>query len=969
MLRPQGHWTRAQGGGRHTSGALIARDRELEVLLEALERARSGACAVVLEGEAGVGKTALWRRAVQEAREGGWRILLSTPTGSEARLAFAALGDLLDRDLDEVAPGLPTPQRIAIERALLRRARTGGRAHVDERTIGVAVLSALRALALRGPLVVAIDDLQWVDPASAAVLRFALRRLTDEPILVLATRRLEPVPRGGPELQRILGDERVARVHVPLLSVGAIHDLVMARLGFDPSRSILLRLHELTGGNAFFALEIARELMTRGVEPAPGDPLPVPGSVRELVQTRFARLSRRTRTVLLASAALARPTRSLLSGVDSQADAALTEAQAAGVIELSGGERIRFTHPLFASILYEQAPLAERRRTHARLSGLVGDLEERARHLALASSGADDAVAAELDAAVRAAQRRGAPQAAAELCDLAARLTSDAARRAARVLVSAEQHRQAGSLGLATDRAREALESAQEPEMRARALAVLGTVTTDSDGIEAGLPYYRRALRERGAPRSLRSDVHHKLAWIALVAADARCAERHAYAMTRLSDDGDPAAAAAAAATLSHAIVARGRPVPRELLTRALALESSSRNDRSWAWSETGPTVLEGAVLLWGGEIEEARIPLERVLEEATERGHLWLEMMALAYLSSVQTGLGRPRAGFELAERYLALATMVGQDAHRSGALWPLAVTAGWLGRTAQATEAAQEGLALAQRMGHGLYVIGNLTALGAVQLSLGEPSSAAGTLLRAWELADAGGIASPARFPMLADAVEALVLTGDVDRAATLAAEHERISQTLSRPWALALAERCRGLVAEAQGEDERAQAAFARAITEHTQQERPLDRARTLLACGAAHRRRRRKSAAREALEQAVGIFAAAGAEVWAQRARSELGRIGGRRATPAVGLSATEAAIAGRVATGQTNREIGEALHLSARTVEWNLSRVYRKLGVRSRTELAMAVGGNGRVDPTDPPALARSSRSKSSDFPG
>ena len=379
-------------------------------------------------------------------------------------------------------------------------------------------------------------------------------------------------------------------------------------------------------------------------------------------------------------------------------------------------------------------------------------------------------------------------------------------------------------------------------------------------------------------------------------------------------------------------------------------------------------------MLLWGGELEQAQVPLARVLEEATEGGHMWLEMMALAYLSSVQTGLGRPRAGWELAQRYLTLASMVGQDAHRAGALWPLAVSAGWLGHTAEAVEAARESLSLAQRMGHGLYVIGNLSALGAIELSLGQPAAAAATLLRAWELARAGGIASPARFPVLADAVEALVLSGDTDRALALAAEHERISDTLGRPWAFALAARCLGLVADAQGDDDRAQDAFGRAVAEHARQERPLDHARTLLAYGAAHRRRRRKSAAREALEQAVGIFDAAGAEIWAQRARSELGRIGGRRAAPADGLSATEAAIADRVAVGQTNREIGEALHLSARTVEWNLSRVYRKLGVRSRTELALAVGGDSggassAPDPGDPAVVTGLATGKSSDFPG
>jgi DNA-binding CsgD family transcriptional regulator len=934
-----------QGGGRHTAGDLIGRDRELGVLRESLERAQTEACAVVFEGEPGIGKTAVWRRGVQEARDRGLRLLTSAPTGSEARLAYAALGDLLDPVLDEVAAELAAPQRVALERALLRRSPGAGRALVDERTIGVATLSALRGLAAGGPLLVAIDDLQWVDPASAVALRFALRRLAAEPILVLATRRVQPSAPGERELHRILTDERVQCLTLEPLSVGAIHEVLVSRLSVHMPRPVLLRLHELTRGNAFFALEIARELAARRITPAPGDPLPVPGSVRELVQTRFARLSPSTRRVLLAASALARPSRAQLQAVDDAADTAIAQAIEAGLIEIVG-ERVRFTHPLFASILYEQAPLAQRRAIHARLSELVADLEERARHLALATSGVDDGVAQELDEAVHGAGRRGAPQAAAELCDLAARLTSDPARRAARVLASAEHHRQAGNLALATDRAREVVEGAREPELRARALAVLGAVTTDGEGVEAGMAFYRRARRERGSPPSVRCDVHHKLAWMALVEADARRAERHAYAMTRLSDPRDPAAVASAEATLSHAIVARGRPVPRERLARAVALEARARGDRPWVWSETGPTVLEGVVLLWGGELEEAAVPLQRILEEAVGGGHLWLEMMALAYLSAIETGLGRPRRGLELAQRYLEMAEMVGQDGHRAGALWPLAVAAGWLGHTERATAAAQESLAIAQRTGHGLYVIGNLSVLGAIELSLGHAAQAADTLSRAWARARAGGIASPARFPVLADGVEALAAVGELQRAAELAAEHDRISRTLNRPWALALAARCAGVLADARGDQTRADEAFAQALAQHALQDRPLDHARTLLAYGASARRARRKSAAREALQGALDIFEAAGAGVWAQRARAELQRIGGRSASPEGELSATESAIAERVAAGQTNREVGLALHMSARTVEWNLSRVYRKLGVRSRTELARALSAAG-----------------------
>ncbi len=925
----------------------------------------------MLEGEAGVGKTALWRQALDAAGERGWRRLISAPAGVEARLAFAALGDLLDLEIDAALPALPKPQRLALEVALLRQESDSAAAQIDERMIGVATLSALRALAAHDPLVVAIDDLQWVDASSASALRFALRRLRDQPVLILATRRIEARATGTLELERMLGDERVTRLRIGPLTLGGVHELLLAKLGFHVSRPTLVRLHELTGGNPFYSLEIGRELLARGGEPAPDEPLPVPGSVRELVHARLERLSAPTRSVLLAAAALARPTCTLLARLEDPVEAPLDEAVAAGVVELPAGDRVRFAHPLFASVHYEQAALAERRRIHARLAEIVEDLEERARHLALATSGADERVAAQLDAAAHSAAARGAPRAAAELCDLAARLTPAPSERAPRVLTAAEYHHRAGSIGLATDRARAALKETDAPDMRARALGVLGAVAADTEGVDVAAGVYRRALREPGAPCALRSDLHQKVAWLLLLHADARRAERHARAMLRLAEDVDPVTEAFAAATLSLVITARGRPVPAPLAERMSRGAEGGAEERSWAWSETSPAALEGVVLLWAGELERARGPLRAMHDDASESDDHWREMHALAYLSALETNLGHPVRGNELARRYLELAVATGQDAQRAGALWPVATAASWLGRTDEAQDAAREGLALAERTGHRLYVIGNLTALGGTALSLDDPAEACRTLLRAWELMREGGIESLARFPVLADLVEALFAIGEEQRAGALAREHARIARTLGRPWALALAARCAARVAETRGNDRAAVAAHERALREHGRQPRPLEEARTLLAYGALHRRQRRKFAARERLEQALTMFEQAGADQWAERTRAELGRIGGRRAAAPGTLSATETAIARQVAAGRTNREVAAALHLSARTVEWNLSKLYRKLGVRSRTELAYALAaeaGAGDV-PGNPPGIPRDAGVKSAGFTG
>ena len=280
-----------------------------------------------------------------------------------------------------------------------------------------------------------------------------------------------------------------------------------------------------------------------------------------------------------------------------------------------------------------------------------------------------------------------------------------------------------------------------------------------------------------------------------------------------------------------------------------------------------------------------------------------------------------------------------------------------------ASATQAAEEGLALARHTGHTLYVIGHLTALGAVQLSLGAPDTAAVTLLEAHDLAHAGDIVSPARFPLLANAVEALVHCGELERARPLVAEHDAVARALGSSWARALAERCTGRWRRAPVTI-RSLRRLSRPHSPARAQPRPLELARTLLAAGTAHRRARRKSAAREALSRRPTSSPRRERSIWARRARAEMARIGGRPGRAAGELSATESAIADRVADGLTNREIAEALHLSARTVEWNLSRVYRKLGVRSRTELAVAHSARAQ---TGGPRGSR--RSKSGGCPG
>jgi DNA-binding CsgD family transcriptional regulator len=359
--------------------------------------------------------------------------------------------------------------------------------------------------------------------------------------------------------------------------------------------------------------------------------------------------------------------------------------------------------------------------------------------------------------------------------------------------------------------------------------------------------------------------------------------------------------------------------------------------------------VVEGVALLWAGELEEARAPLERVRELAHEREEPWLVMHSLAYLSALATAGGDPRQGLELALRYLELAEATEQGPQRAGALWPVAVSAAWLGDEARARGAATEGITLAHASGHTLYEIGCLGALGLLELSLGRPRDALVPLGRARELAVQSGIEALGRVPLHPDSIEALVGCGELDAAAALAAELERRASALGSPWALALARRCESLLADARGECEEALSALELALAEHARQDRPGERARTELVLGSILRRLRRKRTARDALERSTQTFDRIGAVLWARRARMELARIGGRSSVSDGGLSATESSIATLVRAGLTNREVAQALHMSPRTVEWNLSKIYRKLGVRSRTELAATAGLSGAED--------------------
>jgi hypothetical protein len=390
------------------SGDIVGRDGELAVVRAFLEGAPEVPKALVLEGEAGIGKSTLWLQGVEAARERGIRVLVSQPAEAERGLAYAGLGDLFEGVLDDVLPALPTPRRSALEVALLLE----GGDTADPRTLGVAVRSALDALAAEVPVLLAVDDVQWLDPSSARALAFALRRIGEQSILLLLARRFGESAE-TPDLERAINAERVERLHVGPLSLGGIHQLLQGHLALTLPRPTLLRVHEASGGNPFYALELARDM---GADADPTKPLRIPETLDELVRARIDELPPPTRESLLLAAAVGRPSAELFASLD-VTEHELDPAFTARVIERTDGTTIRFKHPLLASVVYHGASAHERRRAHGRLAEVVADPLDRARHLALATETPDHDVAAVLEDAAASAGARGAPIAAAGLAE------------------------------------------------------------------------------------------------------------------------------------------------------------------------------------------------------------------------------------------------------------------------------------------------------------------------------------------------------------------------------------------------------------------------------------------------------------------------------------------------------------------------------------------------------------------------
>ncbi len=897
---------------------IVGREPELAAVRAVLARDDG---ALALTGGPGIGKTTLWEAGLAIARGRGSRALVVRPSAAETRLPFAALIDLCDGVESSALARLPAPQLAALEVALLRREPAG--VPPEPGAIALGFLNALRALAEERPLLLAVDDVPWLDAASADVLAFAARRLQNEPVGFLLTKR----PGRAGALELALERRGLERLEVGPLSLGATRRLLAERLGLSLSRPLLRKIVESTLGNPLFTLEVGRVLVEQGV-PAAGEDIPVPDAVEDLLGTRVAGLDGPVRRLLLALALSADLRADDLTALEGAA--ALEDAVDAGVVRVDGA-RVRVSHPLLAAAASKRSKPRERRELHKALAGVVADDQLRALHLARATDRPDAELAASLSEAAGRAAARGARQPAARLAEHALRLTPpESAERDERLLTLASYFERAGEKQHATDLLTPAVDSLPSGSARARAWLLL------SDGAGPRTVwdverYLDRALAESRDDPLIRAHVLSQKATNGVASSVARIPDAEAWALASLSAGaGVRDVERRALYALGWARALGGHSID-ELCERSDALADTS------SYIATTPERVAGQRLVWRGELERAREILERLLALSDERG----EAMSYALMRLHVCELELRRGDWAAARRRL---DEWAQSSEGDLLIRPMyercrALLAAGVGDPEDAERWAADAIERAERVGSRWDWLESHRARGVAALLTREPERAAELLGAAWEHLARERVGEPGAFPVAPELVEALADAGDLERAQAVVERLRVRSERLAHPWGLATVKRCDAVIGLAAAYDSSHTLALAEAAADYERLGLAFDHARTLLSLGRAQRREKQWGAAREALEGAVAGFDALGSEGWAQQARADLSRVGGRKPRATGELTPTEREVVELAAGGMANKEIAAGLKLAVHTVEVHLSRAYAKLGVRSRAQLA------------------------------
>ncbi|MBO9554423.1 LuxR family transcriptional regulator [Cellulomonas sp.] len=911
--RPSRHPSEA--ATRTAAPRIVGREAELarvEALVRTLD---AGARSLVLVGEAGIGKTTLWTHAVERCRSAGARVLVTRPAEEDRHSAGQGLRDLLDGV--ELPDDVPTAHLLADDLPALDRSR--------------ATLDTLRALAVHGPVVVAVDDLPWLDDVTWRALRFSLRRLADARVSLLATARTwapdtltTAVPDVGPG--------------VDLLPVGALSSADLRRLVAaalpGTSAPVALRAGDLAHGNPFFALELAR---------TSGDPsarVPQESTPLAALAGRVHRLPPATlRLARLLAAAGPSPVPFLAAvGRLTDVEHAVRPGLESDTFTIGPDFVLRFTHPLIATAVLAATNAFDARELRRSLADAVTDPDTRAVHLARAVVAPDPAVAEELDQAAARVARRGAPQLAADLLADAARVTppADVEPRVRRTLARMMQCATAGDLPAALRLASALLDELGPGPLRAHVLT--SRVVLDFTDAETFLRTALDDVPADGLPdhELLRGRVLGLLGWLLGIhlgrPADGLRHASEALALGRAHHDTVLVAQAASAVATTSLLLGRRAD---DLVAESVRLGDEVVQSQLALW----PRVLQGRHELWDGHLTAARTNHEVMYRRAVANGAEFQRSYRLTDLALVALAQGDLDRAAQHAADGLEAADDCGDERAVAWLAYPAGLVAALRGDEAAAAWSADRLEHWAAHVGERPRTAMAAHVRGTLAAARQDWGAALDHLLRALAVLDDLGIAHPGTVPVLPLAVHAATLVGATGTVEQLAERLGHQAAHLGAPWADAQAAAARGqLLLLRDDPDAHPTLTAARQAADALGYR--LDAARIGTFEVAAALRAGRRLAVRQVADETLDVFRTQGVLGWEDLATDLRDRV---RGGPDDALTATEQEVAGLVSTGLRNREVARRLFVSESTVEAHLTRVYRKLGVRNRAELVRRLG--------------------------
>ena len=916
----------------------LVRSAEWHRVRDFAQEVRASPAALAIQGEAGAGKSTLWRAGTEVATAAGHRLLRSEPSASEADMSFAGLSDLLAEVLPRVAGQIPAPQREALEVALLLR--PAGAEPPTARAVGLAVLAALSACASEGPVLAAIDDVQWLDTASLEALTFALRRASSGPLSLMVAARTEatadPLTAGAPPPSRDwrnLLDALPSGEMIDLapLDMRQIQNLLPAHVTAARARLVA----QQSRGNPFWAKEILASLDSEG---------PVPPLARTLTSRLSRSLSPEAAEALAVVAAAGRiGMADALEVLDHLADpaAALDAAVLAGVV-IETGDRLSAAHPLIGSAAVESLPPGRRLQFYRRLAEAASGPERYAYFAALAAGGQgpEPAVADALDTAAAAAYARAANAAAGQFAVQAVQFTPapDATGLVRRRIRAGELLFLAGDLAGSLGQLEELDLGQLATADLERVLPLLLDMTEILHGAAAATAIVTRAVGEAGTDPRRRALV---LASASDVIYGVRGGKRTAAqeAIRCAEAAGPPAAGALHRALvnlfMAKAVAAEGLEVG--LLDRAAALEAGLPSRRIHDGAD-----IHRAWARYTEDLNTARTALRRSIAQAREAGDDFAQAVFLSYLATTEALAGDYPAATAAADTAKAVADWYD---------WPsspwiveprceLLIAAGDLDSAARLADEQlpdHAGAAITTRF-MGACLRGKVSAWRG-----DHPATMRHLELAVW-CAEQCDWADPGvrcyLDPLLA---EAYVATGRADEARRISAWLREVGERLDRPALTGDAARIDALAAAAAGDLDAAADLVRAAVAAHRSAPLRPELARSLLVLGQVERRRKARRQSRQALSRAYELAAEMGHRPLLDQIRQEMPRVAAKRS--GAELTATERRVADLIAGGATNRDAAAALFVSVRTVETHVAAIYRKLGVRTRAELARRLPGS------------------------